>query len=87
MTLPTILRRHRFRVTGDDIAAVAQSIVTATPLHPDPGNAVLAEIAEYVNPHTCGAAGYGQLIADDVDTCLPRAAVVPRFAGAPVSGV
>lgn len=85
MTLPTILRRHRFRVTGDDIAAVAQSIVTATPLHPDPSNAVLDEIAEYVNPHTCGAAGYGQLIADDVNACLPRAAVVPRFAGAPVS--
>lgn len=87
MTLPTILRRHRYRLADNDIAAVARSIVTATPLHADPGNAVLAEIAEYVNPHTCGAAGYGQLIADDVDACLPRAAVVPRFAGAPVAGL
>lgn len=82
-----ILRRHRYRLADNDIAAVAQSIVTATPLHADPGNAVLAEIAEYVNPHTCGAAGYGQLIGDGVDACLPRAAVVPRFAGAPVAGL
>ena len=82
-----ILRRHRYRLADNDIAAVAQSIVTATPLHADPGNAVLAEIAEYVNPHTCGAAGHGQLIGDDVDACLPRAAVVPRFAGAPVAGL
>lgn len=86
MTLPTILRRHRFRVAGDDIAAVANAVVTATPLHADPANTVLVEIARYLNPHTCDGAGYGQLLADDVDTCMPRAAVVPRFAGAPVAG-
>lgn len=87
MSRPTIMRRHRYRVIGDDIDAVAQSIVTATPLRASSDNAVLNEIAEYVNPHTCGAAGYGQLIADDVDACLSRAAVVARFAGAPVSGL
>lgn len=86
MTLPTVLRRHRFRVAGDDIAAVANAVVTATPLHADPANTVLVEIARYLNPHTCDGAGYGQLLADDVDTCMPRAAVVPRFAGAPVAG-
>ena len=65
MTLPTVLRRHRFRVAGDDIAAVANAVVTATPLHADPANTVLVEIARYLNPHTCDGAGYGQLLADD----------------------
>lgn len=87
MTSHAILRRHRFRVAGDDIAVVANAVVTSTPLHADPANTVLCEIARYLNPHTRGAAGYGQLIADDVDTCMPRAAVVPRFAGAPVAGL
>lgn len=87
MSRPTILRRHRFRVAGDDIAAVAESIVTATPLHADQANTVIGEIAGYLNPHTCDAAGYGQLLADDTEACMPRAAVVPRFAGAPVAGL
>lgn len=87
MTRPTIMRRHRFRVAGGDIAIVAQSIVTGTPLHTDTGNTVIGEIARYLNPHTCDAAGYGQLLADDTEACMPRAAVVPRFAGAPVAGL
>lgn len=87
MTLPTILRRHRFRVTGDDITAVANAVVTATPLHADPANTVLGEIAKYLNPHTCGADGYGQLLGDDTATCLPRAAVMSWFADATVAGL
>lgn len=80
------MRRHRYRLTGGAIGAVATALTTATELVCD-NDALLEQIADHVNPHARGDAGFGQLVGDDPDACLPRAAVVSLFADAAVAGL
>lgn len=87
MSRPTIMRRHRYRLTGDDIAAVATALVTATEIDAAENSAVLQQVASHINPHARGDDGYGQLIGDDAGACLSRAAVVSQFANTPVAGL
>ena len=87
MSKPTIMRRHRYRLTGDDIASVATALATATEIDAAENSAVLQQVASHINPHARGDDGYGQLIGDDAGACLSRAAVVSQFANAPVAGL
>ena len=86
MSRTTIMRRHRYRLTGGAIGAVATALTTATELVCD-NDALLEQIADHVNPHARGDAGFGQLVGDDPDACLPRAAVVALFADTPAAGL